>query len=215
MTDQQQPRTAAKRDIDSVSVESTYVPDTTLHHLNGSHVVELKVSRAGGWVWLSPDDAYKLADTIHKAATLARHEYDLTSYDESEDDEPDLGAQIAELRDTVAELTSKFSNANDVIDRRLTALESPASAPDAHERLWTKVIDRMNSAASPATAHQEPPDAVLRDLATAYRTASEHDADGEVMHALRVAWRSHSSDRITEANELDKAIRAYGRDGAR
>lgn len=77
--------------------------------------------------------------------TLAQRQFERGKYDQSElgtrslaaaamyraeEVATDLGAQIAELRDTVDELSSKFSNANDVIDRRLTALESPASAPE-------------------------------------------------------------------------------------
>lgn len=82
----------------------------------------------------------------------------------------DLGAQIAELRDTVAaegEVNRTLVERCADMSNRIRALESPASAPDANERLWTKVIDRLNSAASPATAHQEPPEEKLYRALTA------------------------------------------------
>lgn len=64
--------------------ESWLLPDTTLHYLNGTFIVELVNVR--GWIkqgppWMSPDDADALADSLKAAAAAARN------YDETGDDD--------------------------------------------------------------------------------------------------------------------------------
>lgn len=54
---------------------SEYIPDTTLHPLNGSHVVDIGDavrSFRNGIAWLSPDEADAFADALKAAAALAR-----------------------------------------------------------------------------------------------------------------------------------------------
>jgi len=54
---------------------SEYIPDTVLHPLNGDYVVVIGGMRS--WVrdrapWLSPDEADAFADSLKRAAALAR-----------------------------------------------------------------------------------------------------------------------------------------------
>ena len=63
---------------------STYIPDTTLHPLNGSFVVDIYDMKS--WLgknaaWLSPDEADAFADSLKEAAALARQ------YRESDDED--------------------------------------------------------------------------------------------------------------------------------
>lgn len=63
---------------------SWYLSDTTLHPLNGSHVVDIGGVRdwlKGNAPWLSPDEADALAESLKAAAALARQ------YRETEGDE--------------------------------------------------------------------------------------------------------------------------------
>lgn len=60
---------------------SWFLPDTTLHHLNGSFVVS--VDDMPKLPWLTPDEADSLADSLKVAAALARE----CRETEDEDDE--------------------------------------------------------------------------------------------------------------------------------
>lgn len=68
--------------------------------------------------------------------------------------------------------------------------------------------------ASPATAHQEPPDAVLVAISGLYLMI-DHDITHPLMTYLREEWKSLTGDDERTVYEVDSAIRAYGRDGAR
>lgn len=57
-------------------IVSWYMPDTTLHRLNGSYVVD--ISTLDAWLkdsagWVSADEADALAHALHVAAELARN----------------------------------------------------------------------------------------------------------------------------------------------
>lgn len=58
-----------------LTAESIYVPDTTIHELNGQHVVN--ISELKSWLedntpWLSADDAGELAASLTHAASRTR-----------------------------------------------------------------------------------------------------------------------------------------------
>jgi len=53
-------------------VESWYMPDTTLHPLNGEFVVQITDTAPREVPWLSPDEADTFASALHEAAELAR-----------------------------------------------------------------------------------------------------------------------------------------------
>lgn len=70
----------------NLQAKSTYIPDTTLHWLNGSHVVDIGGMRT--WLknnvpWLSPEEADEFADSLRQAADNAR-QYRLTDDEEEE-----------------------------------------------------------------------------------------------------------------------------------
>lgn len=170
-------------------------------------------------------------------------------WDRAEEVNADLGAQIAELRDTVAAQTTLMNSRYNAqaamivsLKDRFAALESPASAPedectvcggtghtrvdcmgkasapDANERLWTKVIDRMNSAASPATAHQEPPDAKPAEVILSIYSMCDIRAWDEVGgRMVEIFGDSQPSTTVYIKNDLrdDVANLILGRDGAR
>jgi len=116
---------------------------------------------------------------------------------------------------------------------RIRALELPASAPD---RVQCPVCGEMANAESlvtgmwqgearcncpisdPATAHQEPPDAVLVAIRDLYVLVDKpgQSWDYELPAQLRHEWLTRTNSDVEQAVvDTDAAIRAYGRDGAR
>ena len=89
---------------DTVEVESTYIPDTTLHRLNGEYVVRMAVSPRS-WIWMSADEADEIADRIKACAIHAR------SYVSSDDfDDEQTVAPVAPdpgLREAIAKATRR------------------------------------------------------------------------------------------------------------
>jgi hypothetical protein len=68
--------------------------------------------------------------------------------------------------------------------------------------------------AEPATAHQEPPDAVLVAIQTLYLLV-DRDVTDPLMTYMAQEWRARTGMEFASVVDVDAAIRAYGRDGAR
>jgi len=117
-------------------------------------------------------------------------------------------------------------------ENRIQALESPASAPEPdvlcecghvaneHPALgscWHKSgcdCRKFTIAqADPETAHQEPPDAVLVAIRELYVLLGERERS--LMAQLREAWRERTGVYSGDRGDTERAIRSYGRDGAR
>lgn len=113
---------------DPLVSESVFIPDTTVHPLNGSYVVHIGAMRT--WLashapWLSPDDAEAFASSLMASAAAARRYRESCSEDESVSPAP---ARDADLRERIAKA---------IYERWMTIDPGPGSLAPSWERSQT------------------------------------------------------------------------------